>query len=134
VTGDRMAAQFSLAAAEHGGGLDYLVCKAAERLPGVRRVATLTLILVLSLVATVPVAAIIPPDPLWLRGLYDGADSDDLVALSASQVGVNQLFQTFERWPATSGSQMPVIAPDAKAVYQATRPGRSPPPLGSQLS
>ena len=31
------------------------------------------------LVALVPLAAAGPPDPLWIEGVYDGADSEDAI-------------------------------------------------------
>ena len=36
--------------------------------------------LLIFLCAILPLAEASPPDPLWLRGMYDGADLDDVVA------------------------------------------------------
>jgi len=55
------------------------------RKPGGRRLATLSrsrfslaaLILVLSVLAIAPMAGASTPDPLWIEGMYDGADRDD---------------------------------------------------------
>ena len=41
------------------------------------RVSALGLLVVL--VALVPLAGASPPDPLWISGIYDAADSDDVV-------------------------------------------------------
>jgi len=37
--------------------------------------------LLLTLIALAPLAAASPPDPLWIAGIYDAADSDDVVQL-----------------------------------------------------
>ena len=42
----------------------------------------LTLLLVLG--ALLPLAEASPPDPLWIAGIYDDADHDDVVALATS--------------------------------------------------
>lgn len=39
--------------------------------------------LIAGLAADLPLAAAILPDYLWVRGVYDGGDYDDLLALSA---------------------------------------------------
>jgi hypothetical protein len=45
---------------------------------------TSRLLLVLSLL-TLPVAMVaLPPDPLWIHGLYDGGDYDDCLAMFES--------------------------------------------------
>jgi hypothetical protein len=52
---------------------------------------TLSVPLVLLLVvlgALTPLAYATPPDPSWVRGLWDGADFDDIVLLITSGVGV----------------------------------------------
>jgi hypothetical protein len=36
----------------------------------------------IALVVVLPAAAVMP-DPLWIAGVYDGGDSDDLMAVSA---------------------------------------------------
>ena len=56
-----------------------------------RRRATLSVPLVLLLVvlgALTPLAYATPPDPSWVRGLWDGADFDDIVLLITSGVGI----------------------------------------------
>lgn len=32
-----------------------------------------------------------PPDPFWIRGVYDGADYDDVVLLTTSEAGAAPL-------------------------------------------
>ena len=46
------------------------------------RVCALPLLVVL--VALVPLADATPPDPLWIAGMYDAADSDDVVMTATS--------------------------------------------------
>ena len=56
-----------------------------------RRRATLSVPLVLLLVvlgALTPLAYATPPDPSWVRGLWDGADFDDIVLLITSGVSI----------------------------------------------
>jgi hypothetical protein len=42
------------------------------------------LILLGALIALVPLAHASPPDPIWITGLYDGADYDDVIAAATS--------------------------------------------------
>jgi hypothetical protein len=42
------------------------------------------LLLLAFLVVLVPLAAASPPDPLWIGGIYDAADSDDAVLAATS--------------------------------------------------
>jgi hypothetical protein len=42
------------------------------------------LLLLAFLVVLVPLAAASPPDPLWIGGIYDAADSDDAVVAATS--------------------------------------------------
>jgi hypothetical protein len=37
----------------------------------------------IALAVILPAAGAILPDPLWIAGVYDGGDADDLVAVSA---------------------------------------------------
>ena len=46
--------------------------------------ALLALALLCSSVAVLPLAYASPPDSSWIRGLYDGADFDDVVVLLTS--------------------------------------------------
>ena len=46
------------------------------------RAAALGLLVVL--VILVPLAGATPPDPLWIAGIYDAADSDDVVVAAMS--------------------------------------------------
>jgi hypothetical protein len=44
--------------------------------------------LVLVVVCLVPLADATPPDPLWIAGIYDGADFDDVVVAVISASGL----------------------------------------------
>ena len=50
------------------------------------------IVLVGVMVALTPLAYASPPDPSWIRGLYDGADFDDIVVLLTSGTGVVEPF------------------------------------------
>jgi hypothetical protein len=50
--------------------------------------ALLALALLCSSVAVFPLAYASPPDPSWIRGLYDDADLDDVVVLLTSGCAV----------------------------------------------
>ena len=52
--------------------------------PGLR----LTLLLAAVIVLLTPLAYATPPDPSWIRGLYDGGDFDDVVVLITGGSGV----------------------------------------------
>lgn len=53
---------------------------------GQARVYALGLLLVL--VVLVPLAHASPPDPLWIAGIYDGADLDEVVVAVVSATGL----------------------------------------------
>jgi hypothetical protein len=44
--------------------------------------------LLIALVTLTPLADASPPDPLWLAGVYDGADFDEVVVTIASATGL----------------------------------------------
>jgi len=50
--------------------------------------ACLALLLVAVIACLMPMAAASPVDPSWVRGLYDGADFDDVVILITSGSGL----------------------------------------------
>jgi hypothetical protein len=45
----------------------------------------LVLLLLAALTGIFPLAHASPPDPLWVGGIYDGADYDDVVGLLTSE-------------------------------------------------
>src|SRR5262245_60421102 len=57
---------------------------------GNRRILVLVALALLPPVcALAPLANASPPDPSWIRGLYDGADYDDVVILITSVAGTS---------------------------------------------
>jgi hypothetical protein len=48
----------------------------------------LALLLLLGLSVLTPLAYATPPDPSWVRGIYDDADSDDVVVQITSAAAV----------------------------------------------
>ncbi len=57
------------------------------------------LVLSLALLALTPLAYASPPDPSWIRGLYDDGDFDDVVVLLTSAPGVVEPFPLHEVQP-----------------------------------
>ena len=50
-------------------------------------VLALQVVLFVILCTILPLAEASPPDPLWIAGIYDGADHDEVVALVTSATG-----------------------------------------------
>jgi hypothetical protein len=48
----------------------------------------LSALLVASIAALPAMAHASPPDPVWITGLYDDGDQDDLISLAAWAIGV----------------------------------------------
>jgi hypothetical protein len=53
-----------------------------------RRAALIALVLVGPLFALTPLAHATPQDETWMGGIYDGADTDDIVLLITTEGGV----------------------------------------------
>jgi hypothetical protein len=79
------------------------------------------------LVALVPVALASPSDPLWIGGIYDAADSDDVLVAATSLDSVAQHILLVVS-PVSIVARAPLtpalVAPDA--ILRSTRP-RAPP-------
>ena len=86
-------------------------------------------VILLVLVALTPLAYATPPDPSWIRGLYDGADFDEVVVLLTGDAGIVQPFPLRDVWPLL----VPVGAvPQIEAAHAAipafgANPARAPP-------
>jgi hypothetical protein len=66
-----------------------MLCKLA----GCRRFARAILpVLLVAITALTPLAYASPPDPSWIKGIYDDADFDDVVVLITSGAGVVEPF------------------------------------------
>ena len=48
---------------------------------------TVAVVLLVALTMLAPLAQASPPDPLWIGGVFDAADQDDVVVLAASGDG-----------------------------------------------
>lgn len=79
------------------------------------RRSVLLVLLVSPLVLLTPLAYATPPDPSWIRGLYDDGDFDDVVALLISEVGLSTPFSLSEL-PPLSIEATPLAERDGGAV------------------
>src|SRR5215467_9576109 len=61
-----------------------------------RRVSSLTWLIVAVVCALAPLAYASPPDPTYLSGIWDDADYDDVVILVTSSVGSTDTHKPFE--------------------------------------
>ena len=61
-----------------------------------RRVSSLTWLIVAVVCALAPLAYASPPDPTYLSGVWDDADYDDVVILVTSSVGSIDTHKPFE--------------------------------------
>ena len=84
----------------------------------------------LILLALVPFAHASPPDPLWIPGLYDGADADDAIQAIADGSGVrmpaNEAPVLAAPEPSTTPVGLAILGPPPQQV-RSTRAGRAPP-------
>ena len=84
----------------------------------------------LILLALVPFAHASPPDPLWIPGLYDGADADDAIQAITDGSGVrmpaNEAPALVAPQPSTTPVGLAIFGPPPQQV-RSTRSGRSPP-------
>jgi hypothetical protein len=75
-----------------------------------------------------PLAAMTPPDPTWIAGLYDDADLDDVVTLVGGSVGIESATGPGVAAP---DWRVTALAPSAATAPASSRPlslpARSPP-------
>ena len=85
------------------------------------------LLLILPLVAAKPIAFASPPDPLWLAGVYDGADGDDAVTLILDRAGSDHVARG-EILALAAPAQPVTIGPDhGRRLRPPPTGGRAPP-------
>lgn len=85
------------------------------------------LLLILPLVAAKPLAFASPPDPLWLAGVYDGADGDDVVTLILDRAGSDHVARG-EILASAAPAQPLTIVPDrGRRLGAPPTGGRAPP-------
>src|SRR5262245_46354634 len=109
----------------------------ARLLAGVRsrRLHPFVLSLVLVLVALVPLADASPPDPVWIAGMYDVADFDEVVVavVSASDVARDILVVSVKPADVTAEMVRPQAAFLGSAALASTFSIRAPPSAGASL-
>jgi len=66
-----------------------------------RLLVLVTLVLLLPVSAVTSLAYASPPDPSWIRGLYDGGDHDDVVVLITSEAGTARSLVAADLYPPT---------------------------------
>ena len=86
-------------------------------------------LLLVALSALAPLALASPPDPIWVGGLFDGGDSDDVIVAATSSEGA-----TDGGVPHPGEVVLPVVGavPSAVSISAASSPapvfqGRAPP-------
>jgi len=95
-----------------------------------RTTVGVTPILLLVIGLLTPMAYASPPDPSWIKGIYDGADFDDVVVLVTLGVGVVELAPVVELSPLPPGIWLAQL-PDGSTPAHSSSPlhSRSPPSL-----
>jgi hypothetical protein len=74
-------------------------------------------------------AAVSPPDPTWIAGLYDDGDLDDVVTLVGSFVAVSSAPEAGLAVPDRRVTSLPLSpAPVPRSSIPLSLPARSPPP------
>jgi hypothetical protein len=89
-------------------------------------------VLLILLLLTLPVAMVaIPPDPLWIHGIYDGGDYDDFLAISESpSAGVTPPLRADVTPPQLTRERVCVGPVDVLSGGAVRSPSpRSPPPV-----
>ena len=82
------------------------------------------LVVMVSIILTVPLAYASPPDPTWIPGLYDDADYDDVVGLATDGTGASnrQAPPRVEQGPVASALlREPGPTPDSSLRTDMTR-------------
>ena len=97
--------------------------------PTAPRVASIALALVLAILAGAPLAFAGPPDPLWVGGVFDAGDTDDVVAaaLSAESAAPGSPDLVAEPVLAPTGGALAAGAADPPRPPLSARRDRAPP-------
>ena len=87
------------------------------------------LALVVLLAATVPLAYASPPDPIWIGGVYDDDDLDDVVVLITWAVGIVESSPLDDARPVPAVVATLSLGDDAPALCQirSSSQARAPP-------
>ena len=91
----------------------------------------IVLLLLLVVAALTPMAYASPPDPSWIKGVYDDGDFDDVVMLVTSGTAMVELAPLVELQPLAPPGIMVVQSTDrlAPALTPASLRPRAPPAL-----
>jgi hypothetical protein len=94
-----------------------------------RRGRLCPLSLVVVLLALVPLADANPPDPLWVRGVYDAADLDEIVMAVSSLAGVVKgiLLSLEKPFAITDATVSPAATAPAQLLATSALHTRAPP-------
>jgi hypothetical protein len=90
---------------------------------------TLSLLLLLPVAGLTPLAYASPPDPVWIRGIYDDADYDDVIVMitSAAAATAPVLLVDLQQIPPSVGPAPP-LADDAVPTFSlSSLQSRAPP-------
>jgi hypothetical protein len=89
------------------------------------------LLLVGVIVVLTPLAYTSPPDPSWIRGVYDDADFDDVVVLLTSSAGIMGPFILSDLRPVLTVAAPLIPAEQESAITGplSANPSRAPPAL-----
>ena len=81
------------------------------------------------LLAILPLAEASPPDPLWVGGMYDGADLDDVVVavLAATAVASRSVLLLVDHTAIAGDAVLPTDRASLPRPALAARPVRAPP-------
>ncbi|HXJ82964.1 MAG TPA: hypothetical protein VMS64_30275 [Candidatus Methylomirabilis sp.] len=86
-------------------------------------------LIALIIVSLTPLAYASPPDPSWIRGLYDGGDFDDVVVMLTGGSGIIDPFPLIDVRPvlAVTGTVLQADAGFAPTRTLSTNLARGPP-------
>ncbi len=91
-----------------------------------RSPVAILLLLALSLLA--PLALASPPDPLWIRGIFDGGDGDDAIMAATGTEGTSDgVLLPDVSVPRVVWSVLPSSSTSAPLSYHPVCRGRAPP-------
>ncbi len=68
----------------------------------------LSLVLQVGVVVVLPLAAALVPDPLWIAGVYDGGDYDDLIAVFSDMSSPPRLLVDLRLAPSATAPAAPI--------------------------
>ena len=93
-------------------------------------------ILLVPLLAILPLAEASPPDPLWVGGMYDGADLDDVVAavITATAVVGRTVLLLLDPDAAVGDAVLLTDRASLPRPALPARPVRAPPPFSLSVA